>query len=423
MTENVNNFLKRQLNKNKVLDMNHVREQMEKAMKINEMFKLHPYAITHGADDRWRTYIPDERNKYKRKLVSRKTEEALYDYLLEYYADSLEPKVVDCLYEVLDNGIKTENIRYASYKKYRNNFLLVMGDNKPMGWLAQKSMCRVTIEDLDELYEYIESIAGLKPDAYRDINTVIRHIFKFARSRRHTTIDIETYINGRFRWKKAFTDNKNVVEDENAAFTNGELKMILTYCLENPDMLNLGIALMLLTGVRPGELSALKPEDILDDGKRLWIHRTETQGEMRPDGTFRLIVSDVAKTPAGIRKFVLSTPAQKLLQIILDVREEGEFLFMSKRGNRILSNNYGYRIKVICRKLGIPDSRSSKAFRKSLASNSLRVHMDTKQLIHMLGHTKWLTTEENYHVDNQTYDEALVSADKAVSMFDNIVNL
>lgn len=342
---------------------------------------------------------------------------------MEYYKDRLEPSLLDCLYELLNDGVATKNLRYSSYKKYRNTFRRHLGEDKPMAWLSHKRMCQITVKDLDELYEAIESTKDLKPTAYRDINTVIKQTFKYANGKRHTEIDIESYVNGRFRWKKAFTENTNMVEDEDAAFTNDELKVVLMYCLENPDMVNLGVALMLLTGIRPGELSALKPEDILDDGKRLWIHRTETQGEMRADGTFKLVVADVPKTVAGKRRFVLSTPAQKLVQIILSARNEGEYLFTSKNGNRILENNYGTRIKSICKKIGISDTRSSKAFRKSLASNAIRVNMDSKQLIHMLGHTKWLTTEDNYHVDNQNYAEAVASVDKAVATFGNVVNL
>ena len=69
---------------------------------------------------------------------------------------------------------------------------------------------------------------------------------------------------------------KKVVKDEkNEVFSEDEIPVIVDYLKKNVTIWNLGVLLVLQTGVRVGELSALKPCDW--DGKDVY----KRQGEGR----------------------------------------------------------------------------------------------------------------------------------------------
>ena len=68
--------------------------------------------------------------------------------------------------------------------------------------------------------------------------------------------------------------------------------------------MNLGVLLVLQTGVRVGELSALKPGD-WDGGNILKVRRTEIRYK-NEDGKNVVDVREFAKTEAGMRDYYIT---------------------------------------------------------------------------------------------------------------------
>ena len=63
--------------------------------------------------------------------------------------------------------------------------------------------------------------------------------------------------------RKAFRRNQQ--PDEALVFSEEETDQIIQYIISSQlDLINLGLLLAFKTGVRPGELAALKKEDLLD---------------------------------------------------------------------------------------------------------------------------------------------------------------
>lgn len=87
------------------------------------------------------------------------------------------------------------------------------------------------------------------------------------------------------------------------ALTLQEQKRLLNYLHNNKTKYGAQMEIMMLTGMRMGEINALKLSDIDLDGKRLFVNRTVTVDENN-----RPVLGETTKTYAGIREICL-TPA------------------------------------------------------------------------------------------------------------------
>ncbi len=68
---------------------------------------------------------------------------------------------------------------------------------------------------------------------------------------------------------------KLIKEDYEEMFSEDEIPVIINYLENNPDLMNLGIMLMFVNGIRDGEVVGLKHNDF--EGNTFKIRRTETR--------------------------------------------------------------------------------------------------------------------------------------------------
>ena len=87
-------------------------------------------------------------------------------------------------------------------------------------------------------------------------------------------------------------------KEEDDVFTEDELIILTNYLKCHLDIHNLGILLMLVTGIRVGELVALKYTDF-DENTVFHIFRTETRFQDE-NGKNHHEIKEFPKTPAGI---------------------------------------------------------------------------------------------------------------------------
>lgn len=122
------------------------------------------------------------------------------------------------------------------------------------------------------------------------MKTAVIRVFKYARNEGDTRIEIERYFDELYVPKKAFSKNKKVKQPEGEVFMREEIELLVDFWRKNPTLVRLGLVLASETGVRVGELSACKPEDVVMDGKALFIHRTQTSGPREKMGVIRLLL-------------------------------------------------------------------------------------------------------------------------------------
>lgn len=225
---------------------------------------------------------------------------------------------------------------------------------------------------------------------------------------KYTNISISQFFNDLELPKNIF--KKKRVSREESVFTKEEVNKIEEYIYNNPpSIINYGILLAFQTGLRVGELSALKPSDIKNG--ILNVNKTEVRYRGQ-DGRYIFEVRESAKTDAGNREVILNSKAIQILSKIRRLNPFGEYLFM-KDGERIKEKAFSVKIVKICEYIGIPKRSMHKA-RKTCATNLINSGVAESLVIRQLGHTKIETTKNYYYFDNTTYKEAQEQIESAI---------
>lgn len=124
---------------------------------------------------------------------------------------------------------------------------------------------------------------------------------------------IADYKAVRLTGKHNFVDVKKLTR--NLYFTRAEASRIVRNALRQPTYKSLAVAMLIITGLRAGELLGLKTEDVyLDDGF-LWIHQKEN--------TKSYAIEDYIKENKS-REVYLSQEAETVVRAALKLRETDE---------------------------------------------------------------------------------------------------
>lgn len=233
-------------------------------------------------------------------------------------------------------------------------------------------------------------------------------IFKYAKKCKYTQISITQFLGDLELPKKCFA--KKLVSDSESVFTYAEVKNIEGYINSNGLLINYGILLAFQTGVRVGELCALKLSDV--EGNKLHIRRTEVRYRGK-DGTYIFEVRESPKTEAGNRDIILNSEAQKTLRKIRKLNPFGEYMFM-KDGVRIKEKAFSVKIIKICRYVGIKERSMHKA-RKTYATKLINGGVDESLVIKQMGHTSIDCTKDYYYFNNKSEGEAQRQIENAIS--------
>ena len=374
-----------------MLDVQYVQDQIE-MLKREELLKKHPYKIWQGKDGKWRTYLPDEEKG--RNMKKRNTEAEIEDLVAEYWKEKLENPTVRELYdEWITDKLKRKEIVKETRDRYNRQFDESLQE---FGKRRIKTIAEFDIEDtiLNAIYEH-----DLTAKGYSNLRTLFYGIFKRAFSITEVIADMDIS-------KKSF--RKVIKTDEELIFSEDETDEVINYIMESDlDILNLGILLYFKSGARPGELVALKPEDVM--GRVLHIRRTEIfyKGD---DGKNIYEVRDFPKTAAGIREVILPSSSEWILKEIRKLNPFGEYLF-ERSGERIRTYTFTSRLKTICRKLGIV-KKSLNKIRKTYGTILLDNGVEESLVIAQMGHTDIKTTKRYYYRNRKNLQQKSEVIDK-----------
>ena len=379
-----------------MLDVQYVQIEM---LKREELLKKHPYKIWQGKDGKWRTYLPDEEKG--RSMKKRNTEAEIKNIVAEYWKEKTENPTVRELYdEWITDKLKRQEIVKETRDRYNRQFDESLQE---FGKRRIKTIEEFDIEDtiLNAIYEH-----DLTAKGYSNLRTLFYGIFKRAKKKKMIDFSITEVIADMDISKKSF--RKVIKTDEELVFSEDETAKVTNYIMESDlDILNLGILLYFKSGARPGELVALKREDVM--GRVLHIRRTEIfyKGD---DGKNVYEVRDFAKTAAGIREVILPSSAEWVLKEIRKRNPFGEYLF-EKNGGRIRTYTFTSRLKTICRKLGIVNKSLNK-IRKTYGTILLDSGVEESLVIAQMGHTDIKTTKRYYYRNRKNLQQKSEVIDK-----------
>jgi len=372
---------------NGMINLSYVQEKI--AMnKRKELLEKHPYKIWEGKNGCWYTYFPS--NKGDRILKKRKSRDNLENDIIKYQAQLTDdPTVTDIFQEWIDNRLATNEISKASYDRYFVDFRRFFSD------FGKKKIKNVTELDIEDFM--LKSIAdfSLTAKSFGNLRILVYGIFKRAKKKKLVTFSITEVMNDLEISRNAFTKVKK--DERSEVFMQDELPLVFDYLKKNLDMVNLGLLLMFVTGVRVGELVAIKREDV--DGNVIHICRTESHYKDKETGKDVYAIKDTPKTAAGVRNVIVPDDYLWILHKIQLLNPSGEFIFMCN-GSRVRAYTVRLRLHRVCKEVGVHDKSTHKA-RKTYASILLSSGVDTSMVISLMGHTDISCTEQYYHRDRK----------------------
>lgn len=386
---------------NGMIDIDDVQNHM-KTMKREELLKQHPYEIWQSKEGKWYTYLPAQGGG--RTLKKRKSKKDLENIVIDYYKNKKEIFLKDVFQEWLLQKLEYEEIQKQTSDRYTTDFHRFF-DNSDV---AQKDIRKITEEDLETFIREAIKNMKLSNKAYSGLRLLILGIFKYAKKRKYTEISITQFLGDLDLPKKCFA--RKIVKDEESVFTDDEVEKISNYVKGNISLINYGILLAFQTGVRVGELCALKYSDI--KGNKLCIRRTEVRYRGR-DGRYIFEVRESPKTDAGNRDIILNSDAQWTLKAIRKLNPFGEYIFM-KDGKRLKEKAFSVKIVKICRYVGIKERSMHKA-RKTYATKLINGGVDESLVVKQMGHTSIDCTKNYYYFNNRNEEDAAKQIEKAIS--------
>ena len=243
-----------------MIDLSYVQEQMRMDERA-AILEKHPYSIWHGNDGKWHTYLPDEeKGRVPRK---RNSQREIEDVVIEFWA---KPKTFKAAYfhwrkthdlTLSNNSIVRYNTDYKRYfkdSKFEAIELEKLNEDAITAFMIttvkNKTKCKKACKTL---FGYVKNtVTNARKNKFMDGNPVeflrAAQFYKFCKERKRP---LETLV----------------VSDDRMGILN---KRFEKDHLVNPNYIpTYAVQLASLTGMRVGELSALRWDDIQGDTIRI----------------------------------------------------------------------------------------------------------------------------------------------------------
>lgn len=176
-------------------------------------------------------------------------------------------------------------------------------------------------------------------------------------------------------------------------FSTAEQEKLYQYLCLNLNNYNVGILLCLFTGIRIGEVCALRWEDISIQEKTIYIHQTMQRIQSRNEDKKTKVIISTPKSQCSIR--IIPLP-DNLVEIIskCTVKKTGYFLTGSDNKfvePRTMQNHF----KKVLQENSITDTNFH-SLRHTFATRCIELGFDVKSLSEILGHASVNITMNRY---------------------------
>lgn len=395
-TDAVLNFL----HENDIVDISYMRNLME--MKYREqILNDHPARVWQASDGYWKTYLTDENNQ--RKLVKRKVKKELEDVIVSYYK-----KKKDFTFSVYFEEWKEKQKKYGvsnnTLLKYNSDYKRFFKDSD----FEKMDIRKINEEDITAFMIQVIKKLNLKEKAGNSLWGYISGTFKHARIKRIISENPCDYVE-----KKNFMRfyNRNRKSIEQRTVCNNDLDALLQELhrsqTEKPQYIpSYAVELAIYTGMRVGELAALKWGNIKYDKDYILIDSSEKYDRVEKKW-------NIESTKTGKeRQFPLSDEITNLLNRVKKVELKegyiGEYVFMNENG-RVNARSISHCVRYRCKKAGI-NEKSIHALRRTFNSRMRLAGVPPVIAASLLGHSEQIN-ESNYTYDisGMEYKKQIIS--------------
>ena len=365
--------------------------EMERKSEDNYI-KQHRYNIWQGKNGKWYTYLPDE--KKGRVQRERNSEDEIKKIIISYYKErEVNPTIKEVFYTWLGRKISNNEIEESTYTRYEVDFLRCFEN------FGERKIKNVTAIDIEDFLKSCVHEKNMSRKAYSNIRTLMNGMFKYAKKAGYVTYDIKDVISNIDFSRKEFTSV--IHEDIEQVFFASEEADITEYMKNNIDTINLGLLLLFASGMRIGELCALKPSDI--DGNIVKIRRCETMYKDRVTGERVYEIKDRPKTDAGIRDIIITDDNLWIIRKLKNLNPFGEFL-LQENGERIKSYVFRNRLYLNCKKVNAV-RKSPHKIRKTYGSKIYDSNIEESIICGQMGHTDISCLKKHYYYNRLNKQE------------------
>ena len=362
---------------------------------MNKYLEKHNYKIWQGPNNYWYTYLPvnDNSNKTK-KLIKKLNKSDLNNAIIEYWKEQeTNPTLEEIFNEWNDRRLELKKIAPGTH--LRNQYIF----KKHFAEIKQKRIKQMSIFDFTEFLEEQIPLYNLQSRAFSNLKAVAKGMVKYARKKRYIDYNADD-INAELDIsEKSF--KKVIKEDYQEVFNEEETDKMIDYLINNKDLKNLAILFLFVTGLRIGELVALKHSDF--DGNVVNVRRTESAipSEHPEICKTEYIIKEFPKTSAGVRSVVIPSEfgwlVDKLSKGIPD-----EYVFV-ENGKRMTTNCVRKRLERVCKWNNIYH-KSPHKIRKTYGTILLDNNIDKRLILGQMGHSDISCTETYYHRNRRSVD-------------------
>lgn len=274
------------------------------------------------------------------------------------------------------------NLKESSIVKYNNllnNYLFPKYENL--------SIYSITQEDIADFLNEIfhtggKKGTGLSSKTITSIFSVIKSVFEYAQKSKKLNIADISKINIKQTQKSL------------RILSISEQKKLNEYLKHNMDLINLGILLCLYTGIRIGEVCALKWEDISFEEQYLYVHKTMQRIQnLNNEGPKTSISITKPKSECSIRRIPIPNEVFRILVALKG--PQNAFILSGETYSFIEPRTMQYRFKVIIKKCNIEDANFH-SLRHTFATRCVELGFDYKSLSEILGHATVNITLNRY---------------------------
>ena len=220
---------------------------------------------------------------------------------------------------------------------------------------------------------FIEELSDtLSPKTVRDIVTKLKEIINFYEEEHNTKLNI----------KKMSLPKMNKKEIQ--ILSNKEKQKLEKYCIQQNDLKSLGILICLNTGLRVGEVCALRWENVDFETRRIHVEKTIERIYSKEENK-TIVIIDTPKSITSVRTIPINSKLYNILKQIRGKSKKTDFVLTGSSEHYVEPRKYQYHFKEILKRSKVKKYKFH-TLRHTFATNCIEAGMDIKSLSEILGH-------------------------------------
>lgn len=287
---------------------------------------------------------------------------------------------------------KTSQIKESTFNKYK-----ITLEQYLFPYIGTADVTQVSKQDIEKLSATLLSEGkrdgtGMAPKTVSDTISILNNVLSYAADHGYP---VKTGV-GTVRIRQT--------QRELTVFSREEQKRLSKYLIENTSLRNLGILLSLFTGLRIGEVCALRWENINLKSQTLYV--CQTLQRLYPAGEMGKDVYSKAERSTAKTYISISTPKSScsirtipipnhLSMILTEYEQAAGFLLTGKETDFIEPRSYQNYFKKILGDCGIKETHFH-VLRHTFATRCVELGFDVKTLSEILGHANVTITMNRY---------------------------